>query len=137
MYKTVAVKEYMNSQPAYVYCQTELSDVIEILIKKNVSGAPVIDKKKHVIGFISEQDCLKHLLLSSYHKDQPSIVNEVMHNAPLIVKTDDNLVQLAELMLQDKPKIYPVVKKNILVGSISRSEILKAFSKMEKNSTQW
>jgi CBS domain-containing protein len=79
------------------------------------------------VGFVSEQDCLRKLLVSSYHCEGSLIVDEFMHAPPLTVAETDSVVNVAELMVTQKPKIYPVVDaQNRLVGMLSRHQVLKA-----------
>jgi predicted transcriptional regulator len=45
----------------------------------------------------------------------------------LTVKPYDSILELAQRMLKEKPKIYPVVDDGgYLLGTISRSDVLKA-----------
>jgi CBS domain-containing protein len=86
-----------------------------------------VDDHNKVVGFVSEQDCLRKLLISSYHCEGSLVVEEFMHSQPLTVHEDDSAVNVAELMVTQKPKIYPVVDdKGILVGLLTREQVLRA-----------
>ena len=90
-------------------------------------GGPVIDKHHKVVGFLSEQDCLARMLLSSYHDQVSAHVGDVMRSEVLTVKPNTSIIDLAQQMLGAKPKIYPVVDDNgVLVGVISRTDVLRA-----------
>ena len=55
------------------------------------------------------------------------VVEEFMHGEPLTVHEQDSAVNVAELMVTQKPKIYPVVDdKGILVGLLTREQVLRA-----------
>lgn len=52
------VKEVMTTEVIAFKPIDKIRSVTEILIKRNISGAPVIDKQKKVIGVISEADIM-------------------------------------------------------------------------------
>ena len=120
------VRALMAKHPAAVKTGTELA-VVDILLQHKFTGQPVVDDHNKVVGFVSEQDCLRKLLISSYHCEGSLVVEEFMHSQPLTVHEDDSAVNVAELMVTQKPKIYPVVDdKGILVGLLTREQVLRA-----------
>ena len=137
MTTTLAVNRYMDTKPARIRSGSPLPDVIRTLGKHRVSGAPVVDKGDNIIGFVSEQDCLKQLLLGSYHCDQPNLVDDVMHTDVLTVQAHDSILDLGEKMLGAKPRIYPVVDAGRLVGVISRQQVLGALSAGHEQCGAW
>ena len=121
------VRALMAKHPAAVKIGTELTAVVDILLQHKFTGLPVVDDHNKVVGFVSEQDCLRKLLISSYHCEGSLVVEEFMHSQPLTVHEDDSAVNVAELMVTQKPKIYPVVDdKGILVGLLTREQVLRA-----------
>lgn len=123
----VTVRHFMRNTTVSVTRETALSAAARTLLKHGLTGCPVVDERGNVIGFISEQDFLKQLLASSYHGEGEKTVGELMHGAPLTVSPDDSVVDLAEQMTKNKPKIYPVVEQGKLVGEIARHDLLGAF----------
>ncbi|CAH0991994.1 hypothetical protein SIN8267_02109 [Sinobacterium norvegicum] len=127
----LTVQEYMEFQPVAISSQAVLTDVIQLLSKKRVSGAPVVDETGAVIGFVSEQDCLRSLLMSGYHCDNAETVDNVMSKEVLMVAPEDSVVELARKMTDSKPKLYPVVENNKLVGCIDRRQVLLAIAESQ------
>lgn len=123
---SVLVGDIMNSQPPRVRCGTPVSEVVRLLLQHRVPGMPVVDETDTVVGFVSEQDCIHTLLVSSYHSEGSLRVDDVMHSEPLCVPPSLSVVDLAGRMARDKPKNYPVVDNGKLVGLIYRSAVLKA-----------
>ncbi|MQX52438.1 CBS domain-containing protein [Alcanivorax sediminis] len=123
----LTVSALMGKHPSAIALGTELTQVVEQLLQNKASGLPVVDEHHRVVGFVSEQDCLRKLLISSYHCEGSLIVDEFMHDQPLTVGEEDSLVDVAELMVTQKPKVYPVVDdQNRLVGMLSRHQVLRA-----------
>lgn len=124
------VSDYMNRYPVTFTIDMPVEMAVDRLIKGRQTGGPVIDDKKRIIGFISEADCLQRMLMSTYHDQQASRVSDVMNPAVLTVKPYDGIIDLAQLMLQTKPKLYPVVDDDgYLLGIITRSDVLTAIDK--------
>lgn len=124
------VADYMNRHPVTFELDMPVELAVERLIKGRQTGGPVIDNKRKIIGFISEQDCLARMLMSTYHDQQAASVADVMQTNVLTVKDYDGIIDLAQTMLKAKPKLYPVVDDDgYLLGIISRTDVLAAIDK--------
>lgn len=137
MTNSIDIRHYMNPQPVTVTKGSTLPDVIALLSSQHVSGAPVVDEQSNIVGFVSEQDCLKQLLLGSYHCDQPALVDDVMRSDVLTVNSRDSIIELAQQMGEHKPKIYPVVDNNKLVGVINRQHVLQGLIDNQQHCGAW
>ncbi|MCK0154684.1 CBS domain-containing protein [Alcanivorax sp. S6407] len=123
----LTVGALMGKHPTAITLGTELTEVVDKLLQHKATGLPVVDANHRVVGFVSEQDCLRKLLVSSYHCEGSLVVDEFMHASPLTVAETDSVVNVAELMVNQKPKIYPVVDaQKRLVGLLSRHQVLRA-----------
>lgn len=121
------VKDVM--QPAcYVLAGTPLNEVVEVLLQHKLLGLPVVNAQHQVIGFVSEQDCIHAILVSSYHCEGWPNVDEVMHDEPFTVAPDLLIVDLAQNMGKEKPKVYPVVEHGLLAGIVTRGDVLRGLS---------
>jgi CBS domain-containing protein len=120
----------------------------------NVTGAPVVDNRNHVIGIITENDVL-HLILKYQNKldEDPSTersllslpmdgdthdealneankaisemkVEEIMKRSVLTTTPDEKIVEALKKMMLLNVNRLPVLEKGILVGTISRSDII-------------
>ena len=123
----MTVRALRAKHPMAIKTGTELTEVVDALLQHKFTGLPVVDSQNKVVGFVSEQDCLRKLLISSYHCEGALVVEDFMHDQPLTVKEDDSAVNVAELMVTEKPKIYPVVDaQGILTGLLTREQVLRA-----------
>ncbi|ABE58608.1 MULTISPECIES: CBS domain-containing protein [Chromohalobacter] len=113
-----------------VTADTSISTLADGLARHRLPGAPVVDANDRLIGFISEQDVLGQLLDSAYHCGEPSLVGELMREVVLTVTPDKSIVDLAESMRGERPKVYPVVDEGHVVGLVTRREILAALLQM-------
>jgi len=51
----------MNFNPNFVYPETKLSKMIEIMIKENVDELPVLDKEMKVIGEVNSLEIISYI----------------------------------------------------------------------------
>ncbi|WP_028864804.1 CBS domain-containing protein [Psychromonas aquimarina] len=107
-----------------------IETAVEKLLKDKHLGGPVVDDIGRVIGWLSEQDCLAKMLEASYYCELVALVEDVMVKDPLTVPGSMSIVDLAQIMISGKPKIYPVVnEENIFQGLIARKDVLAAMTK--------
>ena len=122
----IQVREYMLHETPVIQGDTPLNRVTEILCNEHLLGLPVVDENNKLIGFVSEQDCIQKMVACSYHCEITPMARDVMRAEVLTVSPGDSIIELAESMRNNKPKIYPVVDNGRLLGVINRTQILKA-----------
>jgi len=123
---SILVKDHMQHNAYAVNDHANVEQVVAHLLNHNITGAPVIDEQRQVVGFVSEQDCIKEMLNSTFFGEDSSSVQNIMHQEVLTVTPDTSILEIAETMLKHKPKNYPVVVDGKLVGLINRRLILQA-----------
>ncbi|MGC8119793.1 CBS domain-containing protein [Marinobacter sp. VGCF2001] len=128
--RSLKVSEVMSNHIEPIRCGTPLTQVVKALLANHVTGLPVVDDRRHVLGFVSEQDCIHSLLVSNYHHEGEPIVDDVMFRQPLTVAPGMSVVDLAQNLGAGKPKVYPVVDHGKLVGLVTRTAILAEFAKV-------
>lgn len=124
------VADYMHRHPVTFTVDMPVELAVDRLIKGRQTGGPVVDSNNKIIGFVSEQDCLARMLMSTYHDQQSARVADVMSVEVLSVKAYYGIIDLAQMMLKTKPKVYPVVDDDgYLLGIITRTDVLGAIDK--------
>ncbi len=125
--ESLKIQDYMNKHPVVFMEKMPVAEAVEKLLATKQTGGPVIDKAGKMIGFLSEQDCIKKMIESSYYRQQSANVEDIMTASVKTVKAYDSVLFVAEKLMSDRPKIYPVIDDNgDLVGAIDRSAILRA-----------
>ena len=109
--------------------ETNVLAAIRVLLDNKISGAPVVDDNGWIIGMISEYDCLKPNLISSYHNDMGTLVKDCMSTDIVTIKSHISLTEAAEKFLVKGVRRLPVVENKKLIGQISRRDILEAINK--------
>ncbi|MFC3095832.1 CBS domain-containing protein [Alteromonas sediminis] len=128
--ESLLVTDYMSKRPVKLKINMPVAEAVERLLDSHQTGGPVVDENNKVVGFLSEQDCIRMMIESSYYREQVCRVEEIMHTEVLTVKPYSSILELAQQMLELKPKVYPVVDDDgYLLGNINRSDILRAIDK--------
>jgi CBS domain-containing protein len=99
---------------------------IGLLLKNNISGAPVIDNDNNLCGILSEKDCLRIFANGSFYDMPGGSVSQFMTDVVLTVEATSDLFSVADKFLKHNFRRMPVVKGKKLVGQISRRDVLRA-----------
>jgi CBS domain-containing protein len=105
-----------------------IQDVISTIINKKIAGAPVLDDQQHLVGMISEKDCLRLIVEQAYY-NMPAETRKVSDYMTAKVQTlspKTNIVEAAIEFLNSPIRRFPVVENGMLIGQVSRRHILRA-----------
>ena len=102
-----------------------LLEAIDELARHGMSAAPVVDKKRRLLGMLTEKDCLRILSVSAFHRDQGGgKVSEFSSDVRQLISPDMDLFRISELFLDSNFPMLPVVEDGKLVGCITRQNML-------------
>jgi predicted transcriptional regulator len=134
-FSQITVSEIMNKNPLFTTPNEKISTTELLMLRKKVGGLPVIkdQKNKQLIGIITQRDIRLARFAMSLESPNTS-VKDLMTSEPFVVKKDDNLKNILELMFDKNIQRLPVVNdNNQLIGLIVQTQILKKlFEYMKK-----
>ncbi len=148
----ITASDIMTSAVATVREDSSVQDLAKLLTRKKISGAPVIDDENRVVGIVSEGDLVSQdadihfphyiellgniIYLESVKKYEErlekaaaSLVGEIMTTDVVTVQKDAPLHEIATVMTEKKVNRLPVVDGDILVGIITRGDVVRAMAK--------
>ena len=130
------IDKIMDKDEITLSPEQPIHEAINILLDRRITGAPVLDKNRKIVGMITEKDCLRVLIDSAYH-NMPSDKTVASYMSPVVktVTTDHDLLDLANEFLTTNFRKFPVVHNETLVGQVSRRDVLRAIADM--NNTTW
>ncbi len=157
----VKVKELMTTDVIAFKLNNSIRHVAETFRANRISGAPVIDDQRKVIGIISEADIMRLTAtvpfpdidplnpfpvfsLSGYMKKVKKIpdeiatlfegyVKDVMSKKPITISPEDSISDAARIMHKNDFNRIPVVdEEGKLVGIIARGDVISVFAKKSK-----
>ena len=134
--ESLKVEEYMNQNPVSFTEDMAIDEASQRFIKTKQIGGPVVDQNNKLLGFLSESDVLEKMIEAIYFNEHRLKVKELMRKDVLTVKPYDSIIELGRMMLQNKPKVYPVVDdRGELKGTICRNDVLLAVDKQMRSKT--
>lgn len=127
MLHSVELKDYMLTNPVKVKADTDLFDAIESILEYKISGMCVVDEENHLVGMLSEMDCL-NAILSAMYNEETSVgpVREFMSTDLFSVSPHADIVDVAQEMLKRCYRRCPVVQDGKLVGQVTCRQLLRA-----------
>lgn len=150
------VREVMTKTVTTVTPDTLVKDAAAILALRNISGVPVVDGGK-IVGIFSEADVLKSIkttkkdmrliypsisslgiafqeevtqreIIEAYEEIGQKPVKDVMSTRVVTVAPDMPINEVIVQMVQKSINRLPVVDKNVLVGIITRGDVIRGLA---------
>ena len=112
-----------------------LLEAIESLIKRSVSGAPVVDEEGRMIGMLSELDCLRMLATDEFYfqqQEEGALVKQFMSTGGRTVPPDLGIYAISHYFLTSPIRRLPVVEHEKLIGQVSRRDVLRGMEEMSR-----
>lgn len=128
----ILVEDYMTKKLVTFRPDQCILDVMEQFAKNQISGGPVVDNNGFLVGIISEADCMKQISESRYF-NQPILEKSVDNFMTKNVETiphDSSIFDAAGIFVKHNRRRLPVMKNDILVGQISRKDVVIAALKL-------
>lgn len=132
------VLDVMTKDPVFVAPETSLAEVEAILEEKGWNALPVAGDDRRLVGFVTQLDLLgafrfgDESTLPPYQRIMERPVSGVMTRDVTTVTPRMPLTRALERMLEQRSKSFPVVEDHLLVGIISRRDILEALRRAVK-----
>lgn len=126
--ENIKVSDYMTTNLITFKPDQSVLEVMNTLIKKRISGGPVVNEKNELVGIISEGDCMKQISNSRYYNQplQDFKVKDHMNSNVDTIDGEMNVFDAADKFLNSKHRRFPIVENGKLVGQISQKDVLKA-----------
>lgn len=147
-------RDVMSKWVVAVPVGASIFEAAELLVDAEVSAAPVIDKQGRMVGIVSEADLMRRAEIDTvehktwllrlladdtqtareYVRSHSRRVADVMTRKVITAAEDASLNQLAELMHTHNIKRVPIVRDGVVVGIVSRGDLLEALLTVEAES---
>lgn len=131
--QSVSVSDYMSRRLITFSPDQPMFEVVQVLLKNKISGAPVVDEYGQLCGVISEGDCLKEVVKGKYN-NMPNLSGHAadhMTTDVVTISPETNIFDAANMFLSKRIRRFPVVAEGKLVGQISQKDIMRAVMRMK------
>lgn len=138
------VSDIMSRDPIVVFRDTPVQEVARLLVRHHISGLPVLDHDRTLLGMVTEEDLIvrhAHLHLPTYvlyfvvrgerefeeetRRALAVTADQVMGDQLVTIAPDADVADAATVMMDTHANPLPVVAGNALVGVVSRADILR------------
>jgi len=142
-------KDIMTTEVVTVAPETTVADIADLLLKRNISGVPVIDSDGAVIGMVSEGDLMRRPesntetrkrswwlemwrgspeLAQEYTKSHGQRASDVMTKNVVTVGEETPVAEIARILEEKHIKRVPVLRDDKLAGIVSRANLLRGLA---------
>ncbi|GAA5417820.1 hypothetical protein Pryu01_02896 [Paraliobacillus ryukyuensis] len=125
-----------------------IREVVEQFIEHGISGLPIVNDRNEVVAYISDGDIMRYIgKHKNYVIDMYSFINVIMGDDDsfeermkrilklnvldiakknvITVSFDDRVEDVAYILGQKRIKKLPVLREGVLVGIISRGDVIR------------
>ena len=147
------VREIMATDVVTVRRDTSVNDIARLMSERDISGIPVVDDAHHVVGIVTELD----VIVRNTRLEMPAFIQildgripletpghyrkrlqhmlgthaaDIMTAEVVAIGPDDTVEDLAELMVKRRFNPVPVVENGVLVGIVSRADLIRMMAHM-------
>ncbi len=141
-------RDVMITDAITVPPETPVPEIAALFLKRHISGVPVVDKDRAVLGIVSADDLVHRPELGierhrswwlrmfggveekvrAYVKAHGSRAADVMTREIVTVTEDSSLTEIVETLDQHHIKRVPVLREGRLVGIVSRADLLRGLA---------
>jgi CBS domain-containing protein len=141
-------KDVMTSPVVSVEADSTILQAVQIMLRRRISGLPVVDKRGRLVGLVTEGDLLRRSetgterrrarwleflvgpgrLAVDYVRSHGRKISEIMTGDPVTIGEDTPLAEIVKLMEKHRIKRIPVVRGQHMVGIVSRANLVHALA---------
>ena len=119
----LSAEEIMTQDVITVKEDTPIHEAMEIMLKEQVSGLPVVFDDMSLAGVLSEKDVVS--LLYDKESLKTNKVRYFMTEHTISFDIDDNLIDICDFLAKGLVRRVPITSKGKLVGIVSVADIMK------------
>ncbi|HUU06290.1 MAG TPA: CBS domain-containing protein, partial [Patescibacteria group bacterium] len=121
IFEDIKAGEIMSSNVVEISGDKKIAHAKELMKIKKISGMPVVDEKKQLIGIISIEDIIHALEFNKINDP----IHKIMSTQVVTIHKDDSLIAVVDKFESYKYGRFPVVDDDMHVcGIISKEDIL-------------
>lgn len=153
------VKDVMVKKAVVLSPEETVADAVEKFAKHRIGGCPVVDDERHVLGIMTETNILESLkthykelkmrvppetiigisfveiakkreAVEAFERIANTPVKDAMTREVVTAMPDDELEDVIQKMVRNDVNRIPIVDKGVLVGIVTRGDILRAVQRM-------
>lgn len=141
-------KDIMTKDVLTVKPEATVEELARVLMEHKISGVPVVDDNRHLIGIVTENDLIRKnkrlhiptvirlfdafILLGSGRMEEEIrkmaaiTVNDICTKKVLSITEGTSLEEIATIMAEQHIHLLPVLRDGAVVGIVGKADMVKA-----------
>lgn len=127
-------RDVMSSPVITLRPDTPTHAAAALLVSHGFTAAPVVDDERRVVGIATEADLVRGRIRPEGWPAESApegTVAAAMTPTPITMRPEDDLADIATLMLDERIRSVPIVDDGVLVGMVSRRDVLRCVARRE------
>lgn len=116
------VGEIASENIAIVDVNDSIHSVAQSMCGKQRSSCAVIMRNGEIAGMVTDRDMTKSVVAQKIDTNLP--ISKVMNTSPVLVQSDDKVMQAISLMLQYNVRCLPVLKNGKVTGLLTTTHLV-------------
>jgi CBS domain-containing protein len=118
----ILVKKLMNKKVITVGPDVALKKICQVLTRHKITGVPVVNSKKEIIGIVSERDIIAAVPKPNFSK---KYAKDIMVKKVITVEDTASLSEVSQIFSSQPFRHIPVTRNGKIVGLITRNDTVK------------
>jgi CBS domain-containing protein len=118
---SLSIRRFMTPDPVTVYDDVPLHRALELLIERDLSALPVVDRNRAVVGLLNE----RHILKVVGDSDARTI-RSVMDPPPVTIDIGQLLVEAVDALMSINVRQVIMLDNSRVVGVVTRADLMPA-----------
>lgn len=137
MMQSITARDLMVSNLITLSPEMDVVEALDVLLKRKISGAPVIDEDRRFLGIFSEKSCMKFVVGATYDGLPSSNLMAFVDRDPPVIDPETDLLTIAQTFLDASCRRLPILDHSgRLLGQISRRDIMGEFRDQMKTANK-
>lgn len=141
-------KDIMTKDVLTVKPEATVEELARILIEHKISGVPVVDDNRNLIGIVTENDLIRQnkrlhiptvirlfdafILLGTERMEKEikkmaaTTVNEICTKEVVSITEETSIEEVATIMAEQHIHLLPVLRENAVVGIVGKADMVRA-----------
>lgn len=131
--KLLTARDIMARRLITMRPDMDILAAIRLLLRKRISGCPVLDEGGKLVGLLSEADAIRMLASDEYSNEdyeEAGVVETFMTRDVTTIAPDLDIYSIAVQFNDEGVRRMPVVEDGQLVGQVSRRDVLRGIEEM-------
>ena len=118
----ILAKDIMSREIMAISRHAGIKDVMRLLAEHKITGLPVVDEEKYLLGVVTEKDVLRMLCDPN---TRPRTAADLMTTDIVHFDENDELMEVFDCLVENNFRRVPILAEGKLAGIISRSDIIQ------------